>query len=50
LPTLLGKEIKLKTNNIKDMNHSKKVHCEITATETTIENTTVLVKIDGVIA
>ena len=32
------------------MNNSKKVHCEITGTETSIDNTVVLVKIDGVIA
>lgn len=32
------------------MNNSKKVHCEITGAETTIEHTIVLVKIDGIIA
>ncbi len=32
------------------MNNSKKVYCEITGAETSIDNTIVLVKIDGVIA
>lgn len=34
----------------KSQNESTSVHCEVTGTETTIENTVALVKIDGVIA
>lgn len=34
----------------KSRNETKSVHCEVTGTETTIENTVALVKIDGVIA
>jgi len=32
------------------MNNSKKVYCEITGAETSVDNTIVLVKIDGIIA
>ena len=46
---LFGKSKKESPNETK-FNDSKEVHCEVTGKETTIDNTIVLVKIDGVIA